>query len=99
MRCPVCKVENDQGPTCRRCKADLSLLFALEDQRTLALERAVRGIAEGQAEEAYREACRADAMRRDEHSLKVRAVAALLARDFAGAWECYQATSDPSGAA
>ena len=30
IRCPVCKAENSQGPTCRRCKADLSLLFRLE---------------------------------------------------------------------
>ena len=39
LRCPVCKAENAQGPNCRRCKADLSLLFALEDRR--ARERLV----------------------------------------------------------
>src|SRR5262249_17865113 len=33
MRCPVCKAENAQGPACRRCKADLSLLFAVEARR------------------------------------------------------------------
>ena len=33
MICPVCRATNDQGPQCRRCKADLGLLFRLEAQR------------------------------------------------------------------
>ena len=37
MKCPVCRAENDQGPQCRRCKADLALLFTLADQRRSAL--------------------------------------------------------------
>jgi hypothetical protein len=37
MRCPVCKADNDQGPACRRCKADLSLLWALEARREALL--------------------------------------------------------------
>ena len=28
MRCPVCRAAVQQGPQCRRCKADLSLLLA-----------------------------------------------------------------------
>ena len=34
MICPCCKANNDSGPACRRCKADLSLLFAFEKQNT-----------------------------------------------------------------
>jgi hypothetical protein len=37
MRCPVCKAENDQGPACRRCKADLALLWAVEARREALL--------------------------------------------------------------
>lgn len=43
MRCPVCRAENDRGPNCRRCRADLSLLFALEKQRRFqAIEHLLR---------------------------------------------------------
>ena len=40
MRCPVCKAENADAPQCRRCKADLSLLVALEQRRAQALTSA-----------------------------------------------------------
>ena len=33
MRCPVCRAENTEETTCRRCRADLSLLAALEQAR------------------------------------------------------------------
>ena len=90
FRCPVCKAENPQGPLCRRCKADLTLLFALEEQREGALARARRHLTAGRWHEAAREARRGDGLRRDEGSLRLLAVAALLCRDFARAWECYR---------
>jgi hypothetical protein len=65
-------------------------LFALEEQRGEALDRAEDLLAWGRWEEAYRLARQADELRRDEESLRIRAVTALLARDFPGAWECYQ---------
>src|SRR5262249_46077673 len=37
VSCPCCKASNDVGPNCRRCKADLSLLFAVEARRTTAI--------------------------------------------------------------
>ena len=37
FRCPVCRARVEPGPQCRRCKADLSLLVSLEDQRRRAL--------------------------------------------------------------
>ena len=33
IRCPLCKADNLEGPACRRCKADLSMLFRLEERR------------------------------------------------------------------
>jgi len=46
VRCPACRAENSEGPTCRRCKADLSLLFALEQQRACLLAEADRSFAQ-----------------------------------------------------
>jgi hypothetical protein len=91
MRCPVCKAENAQGPSCRRCKADLSLLFALEEQRGGALGAARRELAAGRWARAHAEAARADGLRSDGESLRLLAVAALLDRDFHEAWRCYRA--------
>jgi hypothetical protein len=86
MRCPVCKAENTQGPTCRRCKADLSLLFQLEDQRARTLAEARRLLSAGRADQAEERAEEADWQRCDEESRRMLALTRLLARDFAGAW-------------
>jgi len=47
MRCPVCKADNSQGPACRRCKADLFLLRALEEKREKLLTAARQYLAFG----------------------------------------------------
>ncbi len=90
MRCPVCKAENPQGPQCRRCKADLSLLFALEEQHQRMLAEARRYLRRGELEAAAKHAETANWLRGDEDSRRLAAVARLLGRDFAGAWRCYQ---------
>lgn len=91
MRCPVCKAENTQGPSCRRCKADLSLLFAVEEQRRRILAAARRCLQRGDWQAAREHSEDADWLRRDEESLKLMAVTHLLGRDFAAAWQCYLA--------
>lgn len=40
--CPCCRAGNESGPGCRRCKADLGLLFALEARRAHLLATAAR---------------------------------------------------------
>jgi hypothetical protein len=90
MRCPVCKADNIQGPNCRRCKADLSLLFTLEDQRRRALTQARLCFRCSQWPQAAHHAEEANWMRGDEESLRLEAMAHLLRRDFAAAWESYQ---------
>jgi hypothetical protein len=90
MRCPVCKADNLQGPQCRRCKADLSLLFALEEQRRRALAEARRCLRRGEWQAAAEHAETASWLRGDEDSRQLVAVARLLGRDFAGAWQCHQ---------
>jgi hypothetical protein len=83
----------EQGPQCRRCRADLSLLFTLEDQRGQALHEAYRCFDRGQWEQMRTFAADADSLRRDEESTRLVACAALLCRDFLAAWRAY--TSRP----
>lgn len=90
MRCPVCKAENLQGPHCRRCKADLSLLFSLEEQRRRALTEARRCLHRSDRQAAVRHAETANWLRNDEDSLQLAAVASLLGRNFVDAWQYYQ---------
>jgi len=89
IRCPACKADNEQGPACRRCKADLSLLFALEARREALLAQARADFAAGRWRQAYASALEADALRRDESSDRLVAVAALMCRDFHEAWRRY----------
>jgi hypothetical protein len=90
MRCPVCKADNSQGPQCRRCKADLSLLFALGDQRQRPLTEARKCLQRGDFAQAVRHAETADWLHGDEETKRLTAVAYLLSRDFAAAWRAYQ---------
>lgn len=90
MRCPVCKADNPQGPQCRRCKADLSLLFALEEQRRGILAEARNCLHRGEWQATAEHAETANWLRGDEDAQQLAAVAHLLRRDFASAWQCYQ---------
>jgi tRNA(Glu) U13 pseudouridine synthase TruD len=90
MRCPVCKADNSQGPQCRRCKADLSLLFALEEQRRRTLAAARRCLRRGEWQAAVEHAETADWLRGNDESRRLMAAAQSLNRDFAAAWRSYQ---------
>lgn len=90
MRCPVCKADNPQGPTCRRCKADLSPLYALEEQRRRTLAKARRCLRRGDWQAAVEHAESADWLRGDEESQRLLATAHLFGRNFTGAWQCYR---------
>src|SRR5438552_3075018 len=52
LTCPVCRAANDQGPACRRCRADLSLLFVLDAQRQARLAAATTAAAQGRLDSA-----------------------------------------------
>jgi hypothetical protein len=89
IRCPACKADNEQGPACRRCRADLSMLFALEDRRAALLAQARADGAAGRWEPAYAAAAEADALRQGEDAARLVAVAALFCGDFHQAWRSY----------
>ncbi len=90
MRCPVCKAENSQGPQCRRCKADLSLLLELEEQRQRMLVETQHCLRRGEWQTAQQYAQTINWLHRNEDSLQLAAVAHLLNRDFVSAWHCYK---------
>jgi hypothetical protein len=90
MRCPVCKAENGQTPQCRRCKADLSLLLQLEEQRSALLAAAAAGLRKLRFEEALTQASQADRLRHGPDSGRLLAVIHLLRYDFLSAWQHYQ---------
>lgn len=97
MRCPVCKGDNSQGPQCRRCKADLTLLFTLDEQRQMLLDQARRALASGQAAQGIESAEQADWLRSDNDSRRTLALAYLLSGQFSQAWEYYLSFATTTG--
>jgi hypothetical protein len=91
LPCPCCRASNDAGPACRRCKADLSLLFALEENRDALLTAARRLAAQGRFADALRSVDEADSLRRGDDCRRLRAAFLLLSRDFPAAFKCYSA--------
>jgi hypothetical protein len=85
LRCPVCKADNSQAPACRRCKADLSLLWQLEGARAHRLAEARTLASTGAWPEFLRAVIESDRMRSDEETRRLRALGCLLTGDFAGA--------------
>ncbi len=96
MRCPVCKAENNSTPQCRRCKADLSLLVALEQRRERLLAEASVALARGDAEEALRAAEHGDWLRSDEESRRLLALARLLRGEREEVWAWYRSRASAS---
>jgi hypothetical protein len=91
LTCPVCRAANDAGSTCRRCRADLALVVAVETQRDHALAAARRAAATGRWDDARRLARRARELRRGPDVERLLAALALAAGDRAAAWGHYRA--------
>jgi hypothetical protein len=94
MRCPVCRAEVEQGPNCRRCRADLSLVFTLQAQRAEVLAVARAALAEGRLSQALAAAEGAETLRAGPDARRVQALVWLLRGDFPRAWECYREASE-----
>ena len=94
--CPVCKADNAHGPLCRRCKADLALLFQLDAQRQHSLAEARQCMHDGRWQEAVRLAGRADGLRTDVESRGLVAVTAVLTRAYDLALRYYRSIDDVS---
>ena len=85
LRCPVCRAENATGPACRRCRADLSLLAAVEARRDFHLARARAALRKGDPDTATAELTRAEALNAGSDTRRLRAIKSLLKGDFATA--------------
>src|SRR5262249_2963444 len=102
MRCPVCRADNNEGPNCRRCRADLSLLFELEEARARLLQRAAQQATPGNWVGVACLAENAHSLRRDTDSARLAAIAWLMQARFDRAWELYPKAlgiGQPSGTA
>ncbi len=88
MRCPVCRAENAMDAACRRCKADLSLLIAVEEARAIELAKSASAVARQDGVAALRHAEAAHHLRADRETWIRLAVAHLLRRDFGRAVAC-----------
>ena len=91
LPCPACRAANDLGPTCRRCKADLSLWSAVEAGRARAMAAAAREFTTGNLTAALTHADRADALRHGPDARRLQTLVHLLRRDFAQAWALHRA--------
>jgi hypothetical protein len=92
FRCPVCRASIDHEPICRRCRADLSLLFTIEDERICHVAAARDALQQGDWETAVSRAAEAGALRSDDEARMLEAAAHLLRGDFPAAWASYLPT-------
>jgi len=91
VTCPVCRAANDAAATtCRRCKADLTLVVAVEVRRVGLLCAAKSALASGEFDAALRHLAVAEAVRGGADLERLKAAAHLLNRDFPAAWRTYQ---------
>ena len=88
LTCPCCRATN-QTATCRRCRADLSLLMAVEARRDFHVTSAKRFAADGRAGDALTHVARAEQLRAGEDLRQLRAALVLLHGDYAGAVGVY----------
>jgi hypothetical protein len=95
MLCPACRADNEQKPSCRRCRADLSLLWAIEEERDGLMQSARVSLRRGQTDLALEHLRRARQLRRGTDLEKLEAVAHLLACDFAEALRRHQESRGP----
>lgn len=90
IQCPACRAENTDPPACRRCRADLTLLWSLQTNREQALDAARQCVSLGQPEPALAHVECAQSLRQGADAERLAAVAYLLLGKFPEAWHCYQ---------
>jgi len=91
LTCPCCKAANT-ADVCRRCKADLSLLAAVETVREQHVVLAQRFAAELRTSEALSHLDHAAALRPGDDLRQLRSAVLLLGGRFADALAAYHAT-------
>ncbi len=82
LRCPVCRADNSEPSSCRRCRTDLSMLWSLEGRRQQLLAGCRGAIGAGRGDEVLRLAHNAHALRHGEDSRMFLTLGHLLERNF-----------------
>lgn len=90
IRCPVCRAELNDSPQCRRCRADLALLIAVERQRRGLLDQAREQLRAGRPTAALSLTEQAAGLRPAADGQQLAALAHLLRRNFSAAWRAYR---------
>lgn len=91
LACPCCRAVNETS-TCRRCKADLSLLVALEDRRDYHLTLARRFAADLKCSDALVQVDHAAQLRPGDDTRQLKAALLLLSGQFDRALQQYDGT-------
>lgn len=92
--CPACRASNDAGPTCRRCRAELQLLFDLEASRLALLNDARRAIHQGDWQSSEAALRQAEHLRQGSDIRQLRAIVYLLRGQFRAAWREYRQVTE-----
>ncbi|HEV3146006.1 MAG TPA: hypothetical protein VGZ47_19120 [Gemmataceae bacterium] len=82
LTCPVCRALNEQPLVCRRCKADLSLCWAVLAQREYHVAAAKAALAQRNVKAAAYHLDEAEIAQKGADLHRLRAVWHLLSRDF-----------------
>ena len=85
LHCPVCRAENTTGSACRRCRADLSLLSAVEARRNFHVNRARTALRDGDFGSAASDLAEAAALRDGPDVRRLVACRFILSGDFRSA--------------
>ena len=88
LTCPCCRAVSESA-TCRRCRADLSLLQAVEQKREFHLIAAKRFAADAEYSRALAELQLVESLRPDPEVTQLRAAFLLLQGDYAAALSVY----------
>jgi hypothetical protein len=95
LNCPVCRAENTTGPACRRCRADLSLIMAVEARRDHHIATARSAMRDGRFDDALDELSKAEELHSAGDIRQMRACVYLLAGDFPAALAEHAAVGRP----
>lgn len=96
LRCPVCRADNTER-TCRRCRADLGLLWDLEACRSAALARARQAWRDGDVTATRSAAQEAARLEEGPETWRWLAVTALAQGDFGAALSAWRAATAAGG--
>jgi hypothetical protein len=85
VRCPTCRLTQEQSNTCRRCKSDLRLLNEAAESSRRSRRRCLKALRAGRRREAFRHASHYHWLRPDADSRRMLALCAFLCGDWANA--------------